>query len=212
MFTFTLYIKILYICIFQGSGIREEYSVWQCYDSGSPSFVLDLIIFIYLTLLQIVGIILAFQTRKVKITVLNDSKSVATLIYISSVVLIVIVLIKFFLRNFINVSAAVFSGGILLLATFYLILIFCPKVIVLCIILRNFNLCTSRNTQEHCCSQITQLKFPSQEVHTTYSQMSNAHIYHLRRTLRAFVSEPTYSCRPHLNIHIKMTYQKHMKE
>ena len=126
---------------------------------------MDLIIFIYLALLQIVGIILAFQTRKVKITVLNDSKSVATLIYISSVVLIVIVLIKFFLRNFINVSGAVFCGGILLLATFYLILIFCPKVrlnissllliycdlIVLRVILIYVPVCSPGHTQKHCC-------------------------------------------------------------
>lgn len=116
------------IVLLQVADIREEYSVWRCYESGSVPFFLQVIIFIYLILLQVVGIILAFQTRKVKINVLNDSKSVTTLIYSSSIVLVVIVLIKSFLRSYINVSAAVFSGGILLLATFFLILIFCPKV------------------------------------------------------------------------------------
>ena len=71
---------------------------------------------------------MAFQTRKVKINVLNDSKVVTMLIYISSIVLVVIVLVTFILRNYINVSAAVHSGGVIVLATVFLILIFVPKV------------------------------------------------------------------------------------
>ena len=112
----------------QSSSVLEENSVWQCYESGSISFIFDLIIFIYLGLLQLVGIILSFQTRKVKIPILNDSKSVATLIYISSIVLVVIVLITFILRGYINVTATIFSGGILLLASIFIALIFIPKV------------------------------------------------------------------------------------
>ena len=102
--------------------------MWQCYESGSIPFVLDLLIFVYLGLLQLVGIILAFQTRKVRIPILNDSKSVTALIYISSIVLVVIVLITFILRGYINICAAIFSGGVILLATFFLVLSFIPKV------------------------------------------------------------------------------------
>ena len=114
--------------LLQMSDVREEYSVWQCYKTGSLPFIFDCIIFAYLILLQIVGIILAFQTRKVKINVLNDSKVVTMLIYISSIVLVVIMLVKFILRNYINVSAAVHSGGVIVLATVFLVLIFVPKV------------------------------------------------------------------------------------
>ena len=74
------------------------------------------------------GIILAVQTRNVVITVLNDSKSVAVLIYTSSVVLVVISFIRLFLRHYINLSATIYCGGILLLATVFLVVIFCPKV------------------------------------------------------------------------------------
>ena len=74
------------------------------------------------------GIILAVQTINVVITVLNDSKSVAVLIYTSSVVLVVISFIRLFLRHYINVSATIYCGGILLLATVFLIIVFCPKV------------------------------------------------------------------------------------
>ena len=119
------------ICLTQSSDIREDYYVWQCYISASAPFILDLIIFIYLGLLQFVGIILAFQTRKVKINVLNDSKAVTTMIYLSSIVLVKIVLITFILRSYINLSAAVFSGGIIILATFFLVLSFVPKVRIL---------------------------------------------------------------------------------
>ena len=115
---------------FQSSDILEVYSVWQCYESRSAPLYLDLVIFLYLVLLQIVGIILAFQTRKVKINVLNDSKSVAALVYISSIVLVVIVLVTFILRSYINISAALFSAGIIILATVFLILTFVPKVSV----------------------------------------------------------------------------------
>jgi gamma-aminobutyric acid type B receptor len=114
------------------SDVRVDYKVWQCYNSGSAPFILDLLIFIYLGLLQLVGIILAFQTRKVKIPILNDSKSVTALIYISSIVLVVIVLTTFNLRSYINVNAAFFSGGVLSLATFFLLIVFVPKMLSLC--------------------------------------------------------------------------------
>ena len=110
------------------SDVRENYSVWQCYETRSLPFIFDCIIFAYLILLQIVGIILAFQTRKVKINVLNESKVVTMLVYISSIVLVVIVQVTFILRNYINVSAAVHFGGVIVLATVFLLLIFVPKV------------------------------------------------------------------------------------
>ena len=108
-----------------------DYKVWQCYNSGSTTFYFDLLIFVYLGLLQLVGIILAFQTRKVKIPILNDSKSVTALIYISSIVLVVIILVTFILHGYINATAVLFYGGIILLATIFLVLIFIPKVRVI---------------------------------------------------------------------------------
>ena len=63
-----------------------------------------------------------------KISALNDSTFVAALVYISSVVLVALVLVTFALRNYINIRGAIFSGGNLLLAYVYLILMFVPKV------------------------------------------------------------------------------------
>ena len=118
------------LCIFtfQENGIIEKYHVWQCYSDGSFPLIIDIIIFIYLSLLQFMGIILAIQTRKVKMTALNDSKSVTALIYISTIALVVIFLVSFLLRNHINTSTALFSGGIIVLATTFLFITFTPKV------------------------------------------------------------------------------------
>ena len=108
--------------------MHEKNYVWVCYEPGSPAFYCNLFIYLYLALLQIVGIVLAFQTRKVKIHVLNDSKFVAALVYISSIVFVVLALVTFSLQGCINISKATFSGGILLLTTSFLIFTFVPKV------------------------------------------------------------------------------------
>ena len=108
--------------------MRQENYVWVCYQPGSAAFYCDLFLFLYLGVLQIVGLILAFQTRKVKIPILNDSKFVAALVYISSVVFVALVLVTFSLPAHINISNGIFSAGIMLLATISLILMFVPKV------------------------------------------------------------------------------------
>ena len=112
----------------QEKHVHVEYKVLQCYKAGSRPLLIDIIIFIYLSLLQFAGIILALQTRKVKISALNDSKSVTALIYISSILLVAMVFTAFLLRGYINISAAVFSGGIITMATLFLVSIFIPKV------------------------------------------------------------------------------------
>ena len=115
--------------ISQELGIRQQYFVWSCFESGSGAYYCDLLIFAYLALLQIVGIVLAFQTRKVKISALKDSTFVAALVYISSIVLVALLLVTFGLRGYINIQGAIFSGGILILAFVYLIVMFVPKVL-----------------------------------------------------------------------------------
>ena len=104
------------------------FCVFNCYTVGDGAFYFDIIVFVYLGILQIVGIILAFQTRNVQITVLNESKFVAAFVYFSSIVLVALVIVTFALASRINVAGGIFSGGILLLATMSLALTFVPKV------------------------------------------------------------------------------------
>ncbi len=83
---------------------------------------------VYLAILQIIGIILAIQTRKVKIKLLNDSKYIAAVIYISSISLVLIAIVTIVPGIYINLIEAIFSGSLLVATTFSLGLIFIPKV------------------------------------------------------------------------------------
>ena len=74
------------------------------------------------------GIVLAFQTRKVKIPGLKDSKFVAAVVYISSIVLVALALVTFALRTYINISSGIRVAGIFTMTTMILVLIFVPKV------------------------------------------------------------------------------------
>ncbi len=71
---------------------------------------------------------LAFQTRKVKLPGLKDSKFVAAIIYISSIMVVVLALVTFSLRTYINNGTGISVFGIFSLATVFLALIFVPKV------------------------------------------------------------------------------------
>ena len=108
--------------------MREDHYVWVCYAASSPSFFWQIFIFAYLAVLQIIGIVLAFQTRKVKLQGLRDSKFVAAIIYISSIILVALALVTFTLRTHINIGAGIIVTGIFSLTTIFLALIFIPKV------------------------------------------------------------------------------------
>ena len=112
--------------------MKQSYYVWQCYDSESPlSYTSAIMMYVYLALLQVVGLILAIKTRNVKIKTLNDAKYVAILIYISSIVLPVMLMLNFaFSVAYLNLSALLYNGGIHFVITAFLLLLFVPKVSV----------------------------------------------------------------------------------
>ena len=56
-------------------------------------------------------LVLAFSTRKVKIKGLNDAKYILAAIYVSSIVLAVIIVSTYSLKNLVNIFAAVFCTG-----------------------------------------------------------------------------------------------------
>lgn len=115
--------------------MKITYLVYQCIPATTAGTAWLVVTFVYIALLQIVGIILAIQTRKVKIKVLNDSKYIAALIYISSIVFLLLAIAQFVSGNVINISELIISGGILVVATAFLSLAFIPKA-RLCISIR----------------------------------------------------------------------------
>ena len=107
--------------------MRIEFMVWQCSANNNSNKVIT-IIFVYLVLLQIIAIVLAIQTRRVKIKVLNDSKYIVALIYISSITVLVLVVVAFALGAIININEMLVSGVFFIATTSFLSLTFIPKV------------------------------------------------------------------------------------
>lgn len=107
--------------------MRIEFVVWQCTaDNNSNS--INIAIFLYLALTQAAAIVLAIQTRRVKIKLLNDSKYIVALIYISGVTLLILMVVLFALGALINVNEFLVSGALLFATTSVLSLTFIPKV------------------------------------------------------------------------------------
>ena len=102
--------------------------MWVCQEASSHSFFWEIFIFSYLFMLQIIGIVLAFQTRKVKFRGLRDSKEIAAIVYISSIAIVVMALENFTLTNYINIGTGIFVFSVFVLTTIFLVLIFVPKV------------------------------------------------------------------------------------
>lgn len=86
------------------------------------------ILYGYKGLLQIVAILFAFSTRKVKIKELNDAKHIAIAVYVTSIVTAVIIVATYTLYDFRNALSIVICTGISIGATVILMLIFIPKV------------------------------------------------------------------------------------
>ena len=78
--------------------------------------------------LQILALFLAFAIRKVKIKGLDDAKYIGAAIYVTSIVLAVIIVATYSLKDVINGFAALFCTGFLVGTTVILILVFVPLV------------------------------------------------------------------------------------
>ena len=81
----------------------------------------------YKGILQVVAIFMAFHTRRVKVKVLNESKEIAAIIYINSIILVLLTVTEFTLASHHNTYAALFGLGLLIEASLFLGLIFIPK-------------------------------------------------------------------------------------
>ena len=84
----------------------------------------------YKMLLQIIALVLAFSIRKVKVKGLDDAKYIGATIYVTSIVLAVIIVATYSLRDIINGFAALFSTGFIIGTTVILVLVFLPLVYV----------------------------------------------------------------------------------
>ena len=112
--------------VLQERGIVYEYYFYFC-DSHSRDICLG-IIYGYKAVLQIIALVFSFSIRKIKIKGLNDAKSIAAAVYVTSIVTAVIIVSFYSLKEYLNVYAILFCLGLLIGTTATLCLIFIPKV------------------------------------------------------------------------------------
>lgn len=99
-----------------------------CTSKGSLTWLP--VLFAYKGLVLLTGLFLAFETRKVKIKSLNESRFVAMSVYGTVVVSVTLTPIGFFLQNFPNVQYGIIGIMILLSTTLILGLVFVTKVTI----------------------------------------------------------------------------------
>ena len=81
----------------------------------------------YKVIIHVIGLVLAFLTRKVKVDTLNDSKYSAAIIYSSCVMLIIATIIILSLRRH-NLYAGIWTSLVFVQVCVFLGLTFIPKV------------------------------------------------------------------------------------
>ena len=86
------------------------------------------LLFGYKAIIQAIGLYLAFKIRKIKIRGLNDSREVSIILYVTSVIMLVILVNNFAFGDYIDVDGFVYGFGLSTAVTVVLCLTFIPKV------------------------------------------------------------------------------------
>ena len=117
-----------YVCTYktQDDDINYDNYVIVCKNDGSIVWLA--MSYAYIGLLQLVAMFMAFHTRRVKIKALNDSKQIAVVIYINSIILVLLAVVELAINKFHEVHAALFGLALLIGSTVFLTLLFIPKV------------------------------------------------------------------------------------
>lgn len=115
----------VYLCS-QEKGITEIYFTIECYTIVAFSW--QLVLYLYSVILQITALVLAFKIRKVEINVLNDSKEISAIVYITAVINVELIVVSILLADSSNIELLLFHSGVLLLTTLIVGLIYIPKV------------------------------------------------------------------------------------
>ena len=84
----------------------------------------------YKAVVQALGLYFAFKIRNVKIRGLNDSREVSIALYVTTVVIVAMIVVTFVFGDYIDVDGFVYGFGVSTAVTFVLCLTFIPKVTV----------------------------------------------------------------------------------
>ena len=107
---------------------ETEYYYYACSSNKTGRTIVIAIALGYILAIMAVSLWFAFQTRKVTITELNDSKSTAAIIYLCSMAAVVSVVTLYGIREFVNVYPLVYGITNLVAISVMVGLVFIPKV------------------------------------------------------------------------------------
>ena len=120
---------IIIICLnldLQERGVPILFLVIQCVPRADNYWLI--VIYAYKGLFQIVGVVLALLTIKMKVKFYNEATEVRRILYTTTVFLLLLLVELYFWLGYINVHAAVTSFGLCVISTLILGIIFIPKV------------------------------------------------------------------------------------
>ena len=100
--------------------------VYMCTSPTEPYWIG--VLFGYKVMFQAIGVFLAFKIRKVKIRGLNESREVSAILYITSAILVTMIVVSFAFGDYVDVDAAIFGFGLCTATTIVLLLTFGSKV------------------------------------------------------------------------------------
>ena len=82
----------------------------------------------YKILLHLATVVMALKTRKIKVKGLNDYREIVLATYVSSFVLVIILIFNIFVSDRIDLFGVLTSFGLFVGATVIMVLVFVPKV------------------------------------------------------------------------------------
>ena len=81
-----------------------------------------------LVLVELAALILAIKTRKIKIKILNDSKEISVIVYVTTVATVEASVVALILQGFDTLSESLLSSAFFIITTTILGLVHIPKV------------------------------------------------------------------------------------
>lgn len=133
---FNLFVNFINLYILQEQGYTVVNKKVICNTTSITFIIYISLSMFYKVIIHVIGLILAFMTRKVNIDPLDESRYSSILIYISSVILALVILF-IFIDVETNTNSALWTTFMLIEVIAFLGLTFIPKVH------QNSNQCTS---------------------------------------------------------------------
>jgi len=107
-------------------SVEYHYFIYNC-SSTSQDITLG-VLYGYKAVLQGATVIMALKTRKVNIQGLNDWQEIVMTTYLTSFVLVIILIVNYTVEDMINTFTALTSLSFFTGATAIILLVFVPKV------------------------------------------------------------------------------------